>query len=158
MIRKDKKWSDSMENNKRNIIVVECISTGTNFIEDIINRGYNPIVLEAKIIDTEEGKKYQKMVYDEYKRIKYDFEIIYEQDTYEETLEMVRKLDPLLIVAGNEKGVILTTKLSHDLGLLGNPIENLDAMTLKNEMHNRLKEYGIRYIRGKVIDFMMKKT
>lgn len=152
MIRKDKKWSDSMENNKRNIIVVECISTGTNFIEDIINRGYNPIVLEAKIIDTEEGKEYQKMVYDEYKRIKYDFEIIYEQDTYEETLEMVRKLDPLLIVAGNEKGVILTTKLSHDLGLLGNPIENLDAMTLKNEMHNRLKEYGIRYIRGKVID------
>lgn len=141
-----------MENNKRNIIVVECISTGTNFIEDIINRGYNPIVLEAKIIDTEEGKEYQKMVYDEYKRIKYDFEIIYEQDTYEETLEMVRKLDPLLIVAGNEKGVILTTKLSHDLGLLGNPIENLDAMTLKNEMHNRLKEYGIRYIRGKVID------
>ncbi|WP_295622466.1 ATP-grasp domain-containing protein [uncultured Methanobrevibacter sp.] len=64
---------------------------------------------------------------------------------------MVRKLDPLLIVAGNEKGVILTTKLSHDLGLLGNPIENLDAMTLKNEMHNRLKEYGIRYIKGKVI-------
>ena len=152
MIRKDKKWSDSMENNKRNIIVVECISTGTNFIEDIINRGYNPIVLEAKIIDTEEGKEYQKMVYEEYKRIKYDFEIIYEQDTYEETLEMVRKLDPLLIVAGNEKGVILTTKLSHDLGLLGNPIENLDAMTLKNEMHNRLKEYGIRYIRGKVVD------
>ena len=141
-----------MENNKRNILVVECISTGTNFIEDIINRGYNPIVLEAKIIDTEEGKEYQKMVYDEYKRIKYDFEIIYEQDTYEETLEMVRKLDPLLIVAGSEKGVILTTKLSHDLGLLGNPIENLDAMTLKNEMHNRLKEYGIRYIRGKVVD------
>ncbi len=141
-----------MENNKRNIIVVECISTGTNFIEDIINRGYNPIVLEAKIIDTEEGKEYQKMVYDEYKRIKYDFEIIYEQDTYEETLEMVRKLDPLLIVAGSEKGVILTTKLSHDLGLLGNHIENLDAMTLKNEMHNRLKEYGIRYIRGKVVD------
>ena len=146
------KKRDNMNDEKRNIIVVECISTGTNFIEDIINRGYNPIVLEAKIIDTEEGKEYQKMVYDEYKRIKYDFEIIYEQDTYEETLEMVRKLDPLLIVAGSEKGVILTTKLSHDLGLLGNPIENLDAMTLKNEMHNRLKEYGIRYIRGKVVD------
>ena len=141
-----------MKENKRNIIVVECISTGTNFIEDIINRGYNPIVLEPKMIDTEEGKEYQKMVYNEYKRINYDFDIIYEQDTYEETLEMVRKLNTLLIVAGNEKGVILTTKLSHDLGLLGNPIENIDAMTLKNEMQNRLKEYGIRYIRGKVVD------
>ena len=67
-----------MENNKRNIIVVECISTGTNFIEDIINRGYNPIVLEAKILDTDEGKEYQKMDYDGYKRIKYEYELIYE--------------------------------------------------------------------------------
>ena len=54
------------------------------------------------------------MVYNEYKRINYDFDIIYEQDTYEETLEMVRKLNPLLILAGSETGVILTTKLSHD--------------------------------------------
>ena len=136
----------------RNIIVVECISTGINYIEDIINRGYNPIVLEPKMVDTEEGEEYKKMVYDEYKRIKYDFDIIYEQGSYEETLEMVRELDPLLIVAGNEKGVVLTTRLSHDLGLLGNPIENLDAMTLKDEMQNRLKECGLRYIRGKVVD------
>ena len=152
MIKMKRNASDNMEDIKRNIIVVECISTGINFIEDIINRGYNPIVLELKRTDTEEGEEYQKMVYNGYKRINYDFDIIYEQDTYEETLEMVRKLNPLLIVAGSEKGVILTTKLSHDLGLLGNPVENIDAMTLKNEMHNRLKEYGIRYIRGKVID------
>ena len=46
----------------------------------------------------------------------------------------------------------MATKLSHDLNLLGNPIENLDAMTLKNEMQNRLKEHGLRYIRGKVVD------
>ena len=136
----------------RNIIIVECISTGTNFIEDIINRGYNPIVLEPKMIDTEEGEEYKKMVYDEYKRIKYDFEIIYEKDSYEETLEEVKKYDPLLVLPGNEKGVILATKLSNDLDLLCNPIENIDAMTLKDEMHNRLKEYGIRYIRGKVVE------
>ena len=52
--------SDNMGDIKRNILVVECISTGINFIEDIINRGYNPIVLEPKRIDTEEGKEYQK--------------------------------------------------------------------------------------------------
>lgn len=136
----------------RNIVIVECISTGINFIEDIINRGYNPVVLEPKMIDTEEGREYQKMVYDEYKRIEYDFDMRYEKDSYEETLEMVRELDPLLVLPGNEKGVVLATRLSHDLNLLGNPIENLDAMTLKDEMHNRLKEYGIRYIRGKVVD------
>ena len=54
-----------------------------------------------------------------YDRIEYDFDLIHEKDTYEETLEMVRELDPLLIVAGNERGVILTTKLSNDLNLLG---------------------------------------
>ncbi len=32
----------------RNIIVVDCISSGTNYIEDIVNRGYNPVVLELQ--------------------------------------------------------------------------------------------------------------
>lgn len=41
----------------RNIIVVECISTGKNFIEDIINRGYNPIVMHLNKPDTKAGKK-----------------------------------------------------------------------------------------------------
>ena len=58
-------------------------------------------------------------------------------------LEMVRKLDPLLIVPGTEDGVILATKLANDLNLLCNPIENLDAITLKNEMQNRLAEKKI---------------
>ena len=46
----------------RNIVIVECISTGINYIEDIINRGHNPVVLEPKRIDTEVGREYQKMV------------------------------------------------------------------------------------------------
>lgn len=84
-----------------------------------------------------------------YERIEYKYDLIFEQDSYEETLEMVRKLNPLLIVAGNERGVILTSRLSNDLGLLGTPIENLDAMTLKDKMHERLAEAGLRYIKGK---------
>lgn len=64
---------------------------------------------------------------------------------------MVRELAPLIIVAGSERGVILTTRLSNDLNLLGNPIENIDAMTFKDKMHERLAEAGLRYIRGKVI-------
>ena len=60
-----------------------------------------------------------KKMQSNYDRIEYDFDLIHEKDTYEETLEMVRELDPLLIVAGNERGVILTTKLFNDLNLLG---------------------------------------
>ena len=135
----------------RNIIIVECISTGKNYIGDIVNRGYNPVVLHLKDSDTEDGEKFGEHVLEEYKMIPYEFDMIYEKDTFEETLEEVQKFNPLLVVPGNERGVILATRLSYELGLLGNSIENLDAMTLKNEMHNRLAERGLRSIKGKVI-------
>ena len=135
----------------RNIIIVECKSTGIHFIEDIINRGYKPVVLECKAIDSEKGEKYSENILKEYDEIEYDFDLIYEQETYEETLKIVEKYDPLLVLPGNEKGVILASKLSHDLNLICNPIENLDAMTLKNEMQNKIAEYGLRSIRGKVV-------
>ena len=135
----------------RNIIIVECISTGINFVEDIINRGYNPIALDLKVADTPEGRDFAELVINDYKKIPHDIEMIYEGDTFEETLEEVRKYDPLLIVPGSERGVILATKLSHELGLLGNPVENLEAMTLKSEMQERIAEHGLRSIRGKVI-------
>ena len=135
----------------RNIIVVECISTGKNFIEDIINRGYNPIVMHLNKPDTKAGKKMQKHIQEEYESIPYEFDMVYEQDSFEETLKKVKKFNPLLIIPASEAGVRLATKLSHELGLLGNSIENLDAMTLKHEMHNRLAQKGIRSIKGKIV-------
>ncbi len=136
----------------RNIIIVQCMSTGKNYIQDIIDRNCNPVVLEVKPIgDTEEAMVYQEDAMMEYELIKADFELIYEKDTYEETLEMVRKLDPLLILPGTEGGVRLATKLANDLNLLCNPIENLDAMTLKDEMQNRLAQNNLRHIKGKLV-------
>lgn len=134
----------------RNIIVVDCISSGVNYIEDIVNRGYKPIILELQPREAD-LKEYKKKVQSNYERIEYEYDLIYEKNSYDETLEMVRNLNPLLIVSGSERGVILTSKLSNDLGLLGTPIENIDAMTLKDKMHERLAEAGLRYIRGKVV-------
>ena len=133
----------------RNIIIAECVSTGTNFIEDIINRGHNPIVLHLKPVDTEDGIQGEQYVFKEYETIPYDFDMIYEKDTFEETLEEVRKYDPLLILPGSERGVILASKLSHELGLLCNPIENLDALTFKDKMQEKIAEAGLRSIKGK---------
>ena len=135
----------------RNIVIVEAASTGINFIRDIINRNYNPIVLDLKADLTEGNKAYKELVRRTYERIEEDFEIIEEKDTYEETLEMVRKYDPLLVIPGSEKGVILATRLANDLNLLGNPIENLDAMTLKDKMQEKIAEKGLRHIRGRLI-------
>lgn len=136
--------------NMKSIIIVDCISTGINYIGDIINRGFKPVVLEL-IPAGEDVEAYRKMLNSHYSQIDEKFDIIHERNTYEETLEAVKKLDPELILPGNEHGVVLATKLSNDLGLLCNSIENLDAMTLKNKMQERLKENGLRYIRGKVI-------
>ena len=134
----------------RNIVVVDCISSGTNYIEDIVNRGYNPVILEL-LPGEADPEEYKQKMQSNYSRIEYEYDLIFEQDNYEETLETVRKLNPLVIVAGSERGVILTSRLSNDLGLLGTPIENLDSMTLKDKMHERLAEAGLRHIRGKVV-------
>ena len=135
-----------------NIIIVQCTSTGINYVQDIIDRNHNPIVLEMKpLSDSDEATHFIEEVRSFYDLIDNDFELIYEKDSYEETLEMVKAYNPLLIVPGTEEGVILATKLANDLNLLCNSIENIDAMTLKDEMHNRLAENGLRCIKGNVV-------
>ena len=135
----------------RNIIIVEAGSTGFNFIRDVVNRNFHPIALDMKADDTKEGKEYKEMVCATYGNIDVDYELIYEKDTYEETLEMVREYDPLLVIPGSEMGVRLATRLANDLGLLCNPIENLDAITLKDKMQEKIAEKGLRHIKGRVV-------
>ena len=74
-----------------NIIIVECMSTGINFIQDIVDRNYNPIELELKPIPGEAGKIHQRHKQQDIELINEDFEVIKEKDSYEETLEMVRQ-------------------------------------------------------------------
>ena len=130
----------------KNIVVVECKSTGKNFIEDIANMGYNPIILQTRVANTEEGKSYLQAIRNGLDSLKHDFELIHEKDTYEETLEMVKEYDPLLVLPANEREVILASKLAYDLDLLCNDVANLDAMTLKDAMQNRIAECGLRHI------------
>lgn len=136
----------------RNIIVVELGSTGVNFIRDIINRSYTPIGLQLNVGEVTEGnKEYKRMTAECCKSIDADFEIIHEKDSYEETLEMVRGYDPLLVIPASEKGVILATRLADDLNLLGNSYKNIDSLTLKDKMQEKIAESGLRHIRGQVI-------
>ena len=135
----------------RNIVIVEASSTGYNFIRDVANRNIHPIILDMKVDDTEEGRAYKEMVHGDYEIIDVDYELLQEKDTYEETLEMIREYDPLLVIAGSERGVIVATRLANDLGLLCNPIENIDAMTLKDKMQERIAEKGLRHIKGRAV-------
>ncbi|WP_407461565.1 ATP-grasp domain-containing protein [Methanobrevibacter sp.] len=134
-----------------NIIIVECMSTGIYFVQDIVDRNYNPIVLDSKLIDNEVGRTYNHHKQEDLKLITEDYTLITEKDTYEETLEMVREYDPVLILPGSERGVALATRLANDLNLLSNSYDNIEAMTLKDKMQERLKENGLRSIRGQVV-------
>ncbi len=41
---------------KRNIVICEYISTGFNYIDDALARGYEPVLLESQIAGTEEDQ------------------------------------------------------------------------------------------------------
>ncbi len=70
---------------------------------------------------------------------------------YNVILEEVRKYNPVVVVAGSEFGVELATRLGSDLGLPSNPWSIIGKMTRKNEMQQALADYGIRYIRGRIV-------
>jgi biotin carboxylase len=136
---------------KNRIVVAEPMSTAFGFLEDIRQRGYEPVILESYI---PEG--YARRLMDEerkikYSRIKYPIAIIKEDPDYAVTLQKVRELEPLLVIAGGEEGVVIGTRLADDLGLTGNPFSNIDKMTQKSVMHDALKEAGLRYIRGEEV-------
>ena len=138
---------------KGKIVLVECMSTGANYVEDIIKRGYEPVIVEASDhAGTEADAALLKQIRDvTQKKLPPNIKIIRENPDYNEILRQVREVNPLHVIAGSEFGVGLTVRLAHDLGLPGNPIENLAAMTQKDAMHEALKAHGLRYIRGKIV-------
>lgn len=139
---------------KKKIVLVECWSTGANYVEDILKRGYEPVIVEASdYIGTEADVALFRQIRDfTQKKLPPDVKIIRENPDYNEILRQVREIQPLHIIAGSEFGVGLTVRLAHDLGLPGNPIERLSAMTQKDAMHEALKAHGLRYIRGKIVN------
>ena len=136
---------------KNKIVVAEPMSTSFNFLEDIGQRGYEPVILESYI-----PNGYARRLMDEerkikYSRIKYPIMIIKENPDYAVTLQNIRDLDPLLVLVGGEEGVIIGTRLANDMGLIGNPVSNIPRMTRKSIMHKTLKEAGLRYIHGEEV-------
>lgn len=139
-------FSDMM--NKGNIIIIEATSTGANYIHDARELGYNPICME---LHHDEEDAIYKFVHD----LSYSLndeeppEIILADESYEKTLEMVKKLNPVCIIPGGDEGIVWATKMAHELGLPGNDPKNLKKMLDKKHMHYTLRDAGLRYIRSK---------
>lgn len=139
---------------KGKIVLVECWSTGANYVEDILKHGYEPVIVEVSdYVGTEADVALLRQIRDfTQKKLPPDIKIIRKNPDYNEILRQVREVQPLHIIAGSEFGVGLTVRLVHDLGLPGNLIECLPAMTHKDTMHEALKAHGLRYIRGKIVN------
>ena len=137
---------------KKTIIICEYISTGINYVDDARARGYEPVLVEGTYVGSPDDIARFKAIRETInRRIKGKVLIIPENPNYDEILAKVRTLNPALVVAGSEFGVDLATRLAADLGLPGNPVESIPAMTEKPAMHQALKDYGIRYIHGEVV-------
>ena len=138
---------------KKKIVIAEYVSTGINLVYDVLSRGYEPVLLDCPYIAAEEDISYFTELRKSVKAtLPEGLTIIEENHNYNEVLEQVKALNPLFVIAGSEFGVPYATRLADDLGLPGNSQKNLKAMTEKDSMHEALKNYGIRYIRGKVIE------
>ena len=137
---------------KRTIVICEYISTGMNYIEDVLARGYEPVLLEGHYVGTDEEVSFIREARDELNAsFNGRYRIIKESADYEEILRQVKEVDPVLVIPGGEFGVPLATRLADDLHLPGTPVSRLRAMTEKDAMHEALRKKGLRYIRGKII-------
>lgn len=136
----------------KSIVICEYISTGINYVDDARARGYVPVLVEGTYIGAPEYVERFRDIRERInRRMEGKVQIIKENPDYDEILRQVRETDPALVVAGSEFGVPMATRLAADLGLPGNPVECIPAMTEKGAMHRALREHGLRSIRGKEV-------
>ena len=141
--------------NMQKIIVVSCLSTHLNLIDDIRNAGYEPIVFEplamCKYDEMENGNgiygldaKYQ--IFGIKKPI-----VVNLHSRYNEILDFARSLKPAFVIPGGDTGIYLATKLANDLKLPCNPFSIFPNMRNKNAQQMALKKAGLRYIKSFVV-------
>ena len=138
--------SDLFMTKKRKIVIIECISSSVNYISDIREMGFEPVLMEIwRPAKTREAKR--KWL-DDYYALNGDVipEIIHAPQNYKDILALMKQINPILILPGACHAVYLATKLAADMGLPGNNPKNLDAMTNKYDMQYALKSAGLRYI------------
>ena len=142
--------ADTMHS-KATIVIVECYSSAVNYIHDIRERGYEPVLLE--LYAPEEERDSIRKINDKAYIFNGDPcpDIIIAGKNYEETLKTIKKLSPILILPGSDLGLELSLKLSYDLGLKSNPLSVFGNLRDKLVMQEILRSSGIRYIKSRAV-------
>ena len=90
-----------MENKdgRKTIVICEYISTGINYAEDALARGYTPVLVEGRYVGSPEDVERLKAARNKVnERVKNRIKII-KEDEYENVLKQVKELDPALVIA-----------------------------------------------------------
>ncbi|AMD17807.1 hypothetical protein TL18_07115 [Methanobrevibacter sp. YE315] len=135
---------------KENIVVIEATSSSINYIHEIEKLGYHPVCVE--LYCDEEEREMQRGLHDlQYALITDNPDILLADESYEKTFEMIKELDPILIIPGSDSGIVWANKMSYELGLPCNNPAILQKMMNKRCMQESLKKSNLRYIKSKAV-------
>mgnify|MGYP002624348904 CR=1 FL=1 len=127
--------------------VVECVSSGRLYIDDIISHGYRPLIVNTRA-NFEYLVNYRKILSKEFEG-KVDF--IDEDEDFNVFLNKIKKYDISAVFPGSEYGVRLAERLSTALGLRGNDSATTYLRTSKKGMYEALGRAGLRRIESKMV-------
>ena len=133
---------------KKAILIVGAISTGIQYVYDVIERGYIPIVLYPKKANHSKDQTLYEMERDSaVKRFPAEAIVIRaESNDYE---SIAKELDDYRIVAvlqGNKDEAELTVRLSAHFGVNGNDPAFISGYTDKYRMQQTLAEQGLNSV------------
>ena len=122
--------------------VVECISSGRLYIDDIISHGYRPLIINT-ICVAEDLLEYRKIIA---KGLGDKADYIDEEEDFDAFIAKLKKYDIVAVFPGSEPGVRLADRIIKALGLRGNDADTTYLRCNKAGMYEALGKAGIRRI------------
>ncbi len=138
--------------NRPKVLLIECKSSAINYIEDCRKMGYEPVLMEM-YVPPEWVSFTRSVLYRNLRNMNETNipEIIDAPKSYEDTLEMVRKMHPAAVIPGQDIAVELAMRLAHDLQLPCNDPSLIKTFRYKDLCQQALQKHGVRSIRGKIV-------
>ena len=127
--------------------IVECISSGRLYVNEIVSRGYRPLIINTNR-NNEYTNAYRDMVA---KGLGDRADFIDEGDDFDDLIRRLKKYDIAAVFPGSEYGVVLADRIVNALGLRGNDIATTYKRTTKAGMYEALGEAGIRRIESMMV-------
>lgn len=134
------------------ILIVEAFSTGMFYLQDILDRGFLPLVIYPRQSACGAlSEEYERSRAACQKKLPPQAVLIPDDGDFSHLLQALSSYDILCVVAGSELGVTLADRLVEALELPGNPPQASALHLNKDLMQQALCQKGLKSIRGRLI-------